>query len=50
MRGCVSARRPTEIARYAEAVTTFEPLLSDFEAILSTEIVSAFFLPDAVEA
>ena len=50
MRGCVSARRPTAIARYAEAVTTFQPLLSDFEAVPGTEIVSVFFLPDAVEA
>ena len=39
MRGCVSARRPTAIARYAEAVTPFQPLVS------GTEIVSAFLLP-----
>jgi hypothetical protein len=50
MRGCVSARRPAEIARYGEAVTTFQPLLSDFEAVPGTEIVSVFFLPDVVEA
>ena len=50
MRGYVSARQPAEIARDAEAVTTFQPLLSDFEAVPGTEIVSAFFLPDAVEA
>ena len=45
MRGCVSARRPAAIARYTEAVTPFQPLVSDFEAVPGTEIVSAFFLP-----
>jgi len=40
----------SKLARYGEAVTTFQPLLSDFEAVPGTEIVSVFFLPDAVEA
>ncbi|HZU47232.1 MAG TPA: AAA family ATPase [Mycobacterium sp.] len=38
------------VGRYAEALTTLQPVLSIFNSIPSTEILSAWYIPDAVEA
>jgi DNA-binding CsgD family transcriptional regulator len=38
------------LGNYAEAVATLDPLISKFDALPGTEIVSASFLPDAIEA
>jgi DNA-binding CsgD family transcriptional regulator len=38
------------IGHYAEALTTLDPLVSRFDAMPGTEIVTASFVPDAVEA
>jgi DNA-binding CsgD family transcriptional regulator len=38
------------LGNYAEALAALEPLLAEFDAIPGTEIITASFLPDAVEA
>lgn len=38
------------LGRYAEALSTFQPLLETFDAIRCTQIMTAMYLPDAVEA
>ncbi|WP_325330138.1 ATP-binding protein [Mycobacterium sp.] len=38
------------LGNFAEALATLEPLISGFDAIPGTEIITASFLPDAVEA
>jgi DNA-binding CsgD family transcriptional regulator len=38
------------LGRYAEALTTLQPVLSVFNTIPGTEILSAWYIPDAVEA
>ncbi|HKP39551.1 ATP-binding protein [Mycobacterium sp.] len=38
------------LGKYAEALTTLQPLLADFDNLPGTEIVTAAFVPDAVEA
>jgi DNA-binding CsgD family transcriptional regulator len=38
------------LGRYAEALTTLQPVLSIFNTIPGTEILSAWYIPDAVEA
>jgi DNA-binding NarL/FixJ family response regulator len=38
------------LGRYAEALTNLQPVLSIFNTIPSTEILSAWYIPDAVEA
>ncbi|MBE1548005.1 ATP/maltotriose-dependent transcriptional regulator MalT [Mycobacterium sp. OAS707] len=38
------------LGNYAEALAALEPLLSEFDAIPGTEIITASFLPDAIEA
>ncbi|ORB17728.1 helix-turn-helix transcriptional regulator [Mycobacterium noviomagense] len=38
------------LGRYAEALTTLQPVLSVFITIPGTEILSAWYIPDAVEA
>jgi hypothetical protein len=38
------------LGKYAKALTTFHPLLSTFDEIPGTEIMTAMFIPDAVEA
>jgi ATP/maltotriose-dependent transcriptional regulator MalT len=38
------------LGNHAEALTTLEPLLARFEAIPGTEIITASFLPNAIEA
>jgi DNA-binding CsgD family transcriptional regulator len=38
------------LGNYADALTTFEPLLSTFDAVPGTEIITASFLPNAIEA
>jgi DNA-binding CsgD family transcriptional regulator len=38
------------LGNYAEALATLEPLLSRFDAIPGTEIITASFLPNAIEA
>lgn len=51
-------QRPTEtlgflevsLGNYAEALATLQPLIAGFDAIPGTEIITASFVPDAVEA
>ena len=38
------------LGRYAEALSTFQPLLETRDAIPSTQIMAAMYIPDAVEA
>jgi DNA-binding CsgD family transcriptional regulator len=38
------------LGRYAEALTVLQPVLSVFNAIPGTEILTAWYIPDAVEA
>ena len=38
------------VGNYAEALTAVQPMLRTFEAIPGTEIMTASFIPDAVEA
>ncbi len=38
------------LGRYAEALTVLQPVLSAFHTIPGTEILTAWYLPDAVEA
>ncbi|MGX9789834.1 helix-turn-helix transcriptional regulator [Mycobacterium sp. MMS18-G62] len=38
------------LGNYAEALTTLQPLLAQFDTLPGTEIVTAAFIPDAVEA
>jgi len=38
------------LARYAEALTTLQPLLDIFDELPGSEIMTATFIPDAVEA
>jgi ATP/maltotriose-dependent transcriptional regulator MalT len=38
------------LGHYAEAMTTLQPLLSMFDRVPGTEIMAAWYIPDAVEA
>jgi DNA-binding CsgD family transcriptional regulator len=38
------------LGRYAEALTTLQPMLDAFDSMPGTEIMTATFIPDAVEA
>ena len=38
------------LGRYAEALTTLQPMLDAFDSLPGTEIMTATFIPDAVEA
>ena len=38
------------LGRYAEALSTFQPLLATLDAIPGTQIMTAIYIPDAVEA
>src|ERR1700758_4849750 len=38
------------LGRYAEALTTLQPVISVFNAVPGTEILTAWYIPDAVEA
>ncbi|HYI14971.1 MAG TPA: AAA family ATPase, partial [Thermomicrobiales bacterium] len=38
------------LGRYAEALSTFQPLLETLDAIPGTQILTAMYIPDAVEA
>jgi DNA-binding CsgD family transcriptional regulator len=38
------------LGNYAEALTTLQPLVAQFDTLPGTEIVTAAFIPDAVEA
>ena len=38
------------LGNYAEALTTLQPLMARFDALPGTEIITAAFVPDAVEA
>ena len=38
------------LGRYAEALSTFQPLLEALDAIPGTQIMTAMYIPDAVEA